>query len=260
MARYLDIVYGTSTIHFNYPLRAEIGLRKEYFRDFVLGGARDQAITGLTRYRPEITVEYDLCGFLFKNIALGGDTPQSTIPYVDVRVTIGDENISIENAKVDSWEITWEEGQPARARVTFLGKNKGTSGASSFSVDYSVGVYTLGNCTIKLNGTIMKATRYNIRVNNNIQPLYYGNSLPQELKEQALEIEGRVRLAEFKEVSDGSIQITGSGFTIELPNVKWTEVPPRASGMNVPETEARFIALPGSGGYAIKITYSGDEY
>jgi len=260
MGRYLDIVYQESTIHFNYPLRAEIGLRKEYFRDFVLGGARDQAITGLTRYRPEITVEYDVCGFKFKDIALGGDTPKSTLPYVTVRVTIDDEDLSIENAKVDSWEITWEEGQPTRARVTFVGKAKGTTGASSFSVDYAKEVFTLGNCTIKLNGTELKATRYNIRVNNNIQPLYYGDTLPQDLKEQALEIEGRVRLAEFKEVSDGSIQITGSGFTIELPNVKWTEVPPRASGMDVPETEARFIALPGIGGYAIKITYTGDEY
>ncbi len=260
MARYLDIIYGANTVHFNFPLRAEIGLRKEYFRDYILGGARDQAVTGLTRYRPEITVEYDVCGFLFKDIALGGDTPTSTIPYVDVRVTIGNESISIEDAKVDSWEITWEEGQPARARVTFVGKNKGETGADSYSVDYDKAVYTLGNCTIKLNGTEIKATRYNIRINNNIQPLYYGNTLPQDLKEQALEIEGRIRLAEFSEVSDGSISIEGPDFTIELPNVKFTEVPPRATGMEVPETEARFMALPGSGGYAIKITYTGSEY
>ncbi len=259
MARYLDIVYEGNTVHFNYPLRAEIGLRKEYFRDFVLGGQRDQAITGLTRYRPEITVEYDVCGFKFMDLALGGSIPQSTLPYADIRVTIDDEDISIEDAKVDSWEITWEEGQPTRARVTFLGKRKGETSASPFSVNYDKAVYTLGNCTIKLNNTEIKATRYNIRINNNIQPLYYGNTLPQDLKEQALEIEGRIRFAEFKDVSDGPITIIGSGFTIELPNVKFTEVPPRATGMEVPETEARFMALPGSGGYAIKIIYSGDD-
>ena len=99
-----------------------------------------------------------------------------------------------------------------------------------------------------------ETTPIEILINLRFQP----QGIPETI--QALEIEGRVRLAEFKEVSDGSIRIDGPDFTIELPNVKWTEVPLRATGMDVPETEARFIALPGSGGYAIKITYTGSEY
>jgi len=267
MARYLDIVvpenyYGATatTVYFNYPIRGEYSKRKDYFSDFVFGGARDQSVTGLSRERPELTVEYDLCGLRVGTIVLGSTIPQDTIPYVKVRINVDGEILSLEGAKVDTWELNWEEGGPARGVIGFVGTITGTDAPTAYNIDYTQPVVVLPDCTITLNGSRIKATRYNIRVNNNLLPLYYGNVTPQEVREQGMAIEGRVRFAEWEKApSDGTIEITHSAFTITLPNIKWTEIPPRARGLEVPETECRFQAFPGPQGYAIKINYVGTQ-
>jgi hypothetical protein len=239
MARYLDIVAGTSTtITINYPTRAEFRLRKEYFQDFVLGGDRFGSVMGLTRFRPEVTLEYEPIGFRLANYAI-----QQTMPLFNVRVNIDGNNISVGGAQIDSWEITCEEGRGAVARVTFIGTVQSSDAPSPGTIDYSKTVPTTSNSQVSISGTpLNKVNRWSVRINNNCQPLYYGSTVPATIQPQNCEITGRIRVLEFKAPSEGNITITTPVGNINLYDVKFEEVPPSARGWEVPETEISFRA------------------
>jgi len=238
MARYLDILAGTSTLTLNYPTRVEFRIRKEYFEDYVLGGDRFGAVRGLTRFRPEVTVEYEPIGFRLANYAI-----QQTMPLFNVRVNIDGNSISVGGAQIDSWEITCEEGRGAVARVTFIGTIQASDAPPGPStIDYSKTVPTTANSKVKIGNAYQNVNRWSVRINNNCQPLYYGSTMPATVQPQNCEITGRIRLLQFTSVSDNDITIETPVGTITLSNVKFEEVPPSARGWEVPETEISFRA------------------
>jgi hypothetical protein len=238
MARYLDIVAGSNTININFPTRAEFRIRKEYFEDYVLGGDRFGAVRGLTRFRPEVTLEYEPVGFRLGNYAI-----QQTMPLFNVRVLVDGNSISVGGAQIDSWEITCEEGRAANVRVTFVGTIQSSDvPPSAPTIDYSKTVPTTANSQVSIGGTKANVNRWSVRINNNCQPLYYGSTVPATIQLQNCEITGRIRVLDFTAPSEGTITITTPVGTITLGGVKFEEIPPSARGWEVPETEISFRA------------------
>jgi hypothetical protein len=238
MARYLDLVEaGTGTININYPIRAEFRIRKEYFEDFVLGGDRYGAVTGLTRVRPEITIEYEPIGFRLLSKAV-----QSSVPNYTARVSVDGNNISIQNAPIDTWEITCEEGRAAVVTMGLVGTAQGADVPVQVAPDYTKVVPTIANSTVTVGGTAAKVNRWNLRINNNCNPLYYGSTVPQTIQVQNCQITGRLRFVEYKIETEGDIAINTPVGNITLSGVKFEEIPPSARGWEVPETEVSFRA------------------
>jgi hypothetical protein len=237
MTRYLDILAGATTIYINYPTRVEFRYRKEYFEDYVLGADRFGAVRGLTRIRPEVTIEYEPIGFRLANFAI-----RQTMPLFNVRVNIDGNRISVGGAQIDSWEITCEEGRGAVARVTFIGTIQGSDTPSQGTIDFSKTVPTTANSRVRIGGATQHVNRWSVRINNNCQPLYFGSTMPATIQPQNCEITGRIRVLEFKSISEGSISIETPVGTISLTDVRFEEVPPSARGWEVPETEISFRA------------------
>ena len=250
MGRYLSFDGN----HFNFPLRADFRRRVEYFSDFVLGGTRDKAIYGLVRITPELTVQYDVDGLAFLRYVLGtvsadGVTVSvaTTLPSADYKVTVDDDHLSVLEAKVNTWELTIEEGNPVRAEFTVIGKAYGSDVAETYSPPFCDIPVRPSECTLCVDGSPNTLwNRISVRVNNNLEPLFKGSTLPQDIRERGLEVELTVRAPEFGEfMSEGSIDITiGDKGTIVLPNVKFTEVPARVEGFDLPESELSFRAYP----------------
>jgi hypothetical protein len=241
MARYLDLVataVDTGTINFNYPIRAEFRIRKDYFEDFILGGGRFDAVRGLTRVRPELTIEYEPIGFRLLQKAT-----QMTVPQYTARVNVDGNNISIRGALIDTWEITCEEGRAAVVRMGLVGTLQATDApAVPPASDFTLEVPTIANSSVLLDGNTLKVNRWSLRINNNCQPLYYGNTVPATIQAQNCEITGRLRILDFTVPSGSSIDIRTPAGTIILTGVKFEEIPPSARGWEVPETEVSFRA------------------
>ena len=260
MARYFE--FSGNSIDF--PTRADFVERKEYFEDFVLGGGRDLRAYGLTRITPNLTVAYDVNGLRFLKYALGSEsgtaspytiTVGSTLPTADYKVTVDDDNMSIHDAKVDTWEITIEEGAPVRAEFTVIGKTLGTEAASAFTPDFNNMPILPHECTLKIGGTPNTLwTRISLRINNALEAIHKTSSVPVDIRETGLEITGRIRAPEYSEwANEGSIDlIIGSAGTIIVRQVKFTEVPPRVTGFDLPETEISFSGYPSGTLAAIK--------
>lgn len=251
MARYFE--FSGNSIDF--PIRADFTERREYFEDFVLGGGRDLRAYGLTRITPNLTVEYDVNGLRFLRYVLGSETGTSpytitvgsTLPVADYKVTVEGDNMSIHSAKVDTWEITIEEGNPVRAEFTVIGRNIGSQAALPFSPDFNNMPILPHQCTLNINGVINTLwTRISLRINNALEPIFKTSSIPVEIRETGLEITGRIRAPEYTNwAPEGSIDlIVGRAGTITVRNVKFTEVPPRVTGFDLPETEISFSGYP----------------
>jgi len=240
MARYLDLVataVDTGTININYPIRAEFRVRKEYFEDFILGGGRFDAVRGLTRIRPELTIEYEPVGFRLLQKAI-----QTTVPQYTARVNVDGNNISVQGALIDTWEITCEEGRAANVRMGLVGTLQSSDAPVPVGSDFTLTVPTVTNSQVLVGGSTVKVNRWSLRINNNCQPLYYGNSVPATIQAQNCEITGRLRYQDFVVPSEGTIEIRTPIGTITLSGVRFEEIPPSARGWEVPETEVSFRA------------------
>jgi hypothetical protein len=240
MARYLDLVAtagDTGTININFPIRAEFRVGKEYFEDFILGGGRFDAVRGLTRVRPELTIEYEPVGFRLLQKAV-----QMTVPQYTARVHVDGTNISIQGALIDTWEITFEEGRAANVRMGLIGTLQASDAPVSVGSDFSLTVPTVTNSQVLVGGSTVKVNRWSLRINNNCQPLYYGNTVPATVQVQNCEITGRLRFQDFVVPSEGAVEIRTPIGTITLSGVRFEEIPPSARGWEVPETEVSFRA------------------
>jgi len=252
MARYFE--FDGNSIDF--PTRADFVERREYFEDFILGGGRDLRAYGLTRITPSLTVEYDVNGLKFLKYAMGtiGTTSPytvtvaSTLPSGDYKVTVDDDHMSIHDAKVDTWEITIEEGNPVKAEFTVIGKTMGTDGASQFTPDFNNMPILPHECTLIIGGsTVTEWTRISLRINNALEAIHKTSSLPVTIRETGLEITGRIRAPEYSSswASEGGMTlIIGDAGTIKVRQIKFTEIPPRVTGFDLPETEISFSGYP----------------
>jgi len=220
MGRYLE--FGTVASHFNFALRADFSERREYFRDFVLGGTRDKRIYGLTRITPSVTASYDLDGLKFLEYVLGtlnGTTIEvaSNLPVSgSIAVDVDGEGYQIKNAQVDTWELTVET----------------------------------------LEGATISYSRFVLRLNNQIDVIHRSDTLPSSLRPTGLEVSGRIRVPNYATGfgSEGSMQITIANIgTIYIPTVKFTEIPPRVTGFDLPETEVSFEGFPSGNNPAIRV-------
>ncbi|MEM2261394.1 MAG: phage tail tube protein, partial [Ignisphaera sp.] len=180
----------------------------------------------------------------------------STIPESFYYVTVENENMSLHGAKVDTWELTVEEGSPVRAEFTAIGKNIGTTGASPFTPDFNNPPKMQSDVSVTVGGSTIEYNRLSLRISNGIEPIYKGSLNPQELRETGLEVTGRIRAPKYSQfISEGAMVITISNVgQISMPNVRLTEVPPRVSGFDLPETEISFRAYPTTTEDAIKVT------
>lgn len=255
MARYFEFSGGS----IDFPTRADFSKRIEYFEDFVLGGGRDLKAYGLTRIIPQITVTYDVNGLNFLQYVLGKSgsatinsiattlVPYTTIYTSDYKVSTESGTMSLHDAKVDTWEITIEEGEPVRAEFTAIGKTIGASAASAFSPDFSEMPLKPSDVTLKIGGSTNALwSAINLRISNGIEALCKTDSVPVDIREAGLEITGRIRAREYYQwANEGSVDIIFSNRgTITLHSVKFTEVPPTVTGFDLPETEIAFTAYP----------------
>jgi hypothetical protein len=263
MPRYLD---GTvpSTIYFDFPTRADFSKRIEYFEDFILGGGRDKLAYGLTRITPQLTVTYDLNGLRFLQYAMGSlagtvapftISVASTVPTITFRVLTDDGTMSIHDAKVDSWQITVEEGNPVRAEFTVIGKTIGAEAGASFSPDFNNMPQTPDKVTLNIGGTPNTLwTRLNVQISNAIATVFGTSSIPTQLRESGLSVTGRIRAPKYYQwATEGSMDIVmGTIGTLTIGNCKFTEMPPRVTGFDLPETEISFKGYPGVTSDAVK--------
>jgi len=253
MTRYLKF----NDNYHEYSTRADVSIRKEYFERFTFGGTRDKKLYALTRIRPEVTVEYQVIGGNFFYYAMGEYStipPQdnntidvgSTLPLIDIKIDVDGDKVAVIDGKIDSLEITFEEGSPAVVEYTVLGTNWNTTiTVGAYTVDWTKVPLTMDKVTITLDNTTIQANRLAIRIANNLDPRYYADTLPVELRETGLEVTGRIRISEYQVLNDGSLNIATEDFTMILPKVKFTELPPRVTGFDVPEAELAFTAYPG---------------
>jgi len=240
MARYLDLTataVDTGTININFPTRAEFRIRKEYFEDYILGGGRFDAVRGLTRVRPELTIEYEPAGFRLLQKAI-----QMTVPQYTARVNVDGTNISVQGALIDSWEITCEEGRAAVVTMGLVGTLQASDAPVQVSPNFNLTVPTIANGNVTIGGSTVNVNRWNVRVNNNCQPLYYGSTVPATIQAQNCQITGRLRFLQYQIPTEGTIVINTPAGTITLSGVKFEEIPPSARGWEVPETEISFRA------------------
>lgn len=261
MTRYLKFDTG----FLNFPTRADVNFRKDYFTDFTFGGQRDRRIYGLTKCTPQITVAYDMDGLNFLQYVIGGSggvfTPADVPEIGTIWVGIDDQNFGIINAKVDTWEMNVEGGNPARAEWTAIGKGTFGSTLATYTPNFGSGVIMPSSISVSIGASSIDFSRLNLRVSNALDIIFKSSTLPATIRPTGLEVTGRIRVPYYNlaTVVDGSIsiKIPGCG-TISLPICKITEIPARATGFNLPETEFSFTGFPGAGAtdYAISATAS----
>lgn len=262
MARYFEFSGGS----IDFPTRADFSKRIEYFNDFVLGGGRDRTVYGVIRITPQITVAYDVNGLKFTQYVLGSISPDSktisvasTVPESFYKVSTEEGTMSLHNAKVDTWELTIEEGAPVRAEFTAIGKTIGAEAASAYQPDFDSMALVPSDCTLKINNTVNPNwTRITCRISNALDVIFKTSSIPVNIRETGLEITGVLRAPHYYQwANEGSVDIIlGNVGTITMPKVRFTEIPPRVTGFDVPETEISYRAYPTSTQDAIKIFLS----
>lgn len=262
MGRYFR--FDTNTI--NFATRCDVTWRKEHFTDFVFGGERDQRIYGLTRITPSLTCAYDVDGFKFLDYVLGTHSTDFTtlsvsdLPQMStVHLSVDGENAGILNAKVDNWELTVEEGAPARAEWTAIGRDMTTVAATAYTTNFDSAVLMPCDFRMTINTSSIDFTRFNLRINNGLDAIFKTSTLPVTIRPTGLEIDGRIRIPNYltDQVTNGSLRIVcGTIANIDLATVRVTEIPPKVTGYDLPETEYSFIAFPKGTTQAIKVLLS----
>lgn len=245
-----------STMFFNFATRADVLWRKEYFMDFVFGGDRDARAFGLTKITPEITVAYDVDGLRFLNYAIGSlvtgtVVTSDLIQLSTISCNVDGEIAGIRDAKIDTWEITVEEGNPVKAEFTAIGKDTTVAGPATYSSDFTSPVLMPSSCTIKIGTNTIDFSLFSMRVNNNIETIFKSGTVPSTLRPGGLEIGGRIRVPNYyyANVTDGSLTAQfGTIGTIVISTAKITEIPPRVTGYDLPETEFAWSGFPGGSG------------
>jgi hypothetical protein len=261
MGRYFR--FNTNT--FNFATRCDVTWRKEYFTEFTFGGARDQRIYGLTRVTPSLTCAYDMDGLKFLQYVLGtisangatisvSDLPE--ISTIHAGIDYANENAGILNAKIDTWEFTVEEGNIAKAEFNAIGKDTTTIAPTAYTTDFNSSPLMPYNFSVTINTSSIDFNRLNLRINNGLQAIFKTSTLPVTLRPTGLEIEGRIRVPNYitDAMVDGSLRIVcGTIGTIDLATCKVTEIPVKAQGYDLPETEYSFTAFPLGTTQAIKV-------
>ena len=262
MGRYFR--FDTNTI--NFVTRCDTSIKREHFTDFVFSGERDQRIYGLTKITPSITCAYDVDGLLFLKNVLGTiSADNKTITVGDlpnigsINISVDGENAGILNAKIDTWDFTIEEGQPAKAEWTAIGRNTTAVDTASYVTNFSSPVLMPSDFTLVINTNTIDFTRFNLNINNQLNPIFKTSTLPVTIRSSGLEVEGKIRLMNYSTdgVTDGSLKLVcGAVGTILLATIRVTEIPPKATGYDLPETEYSFTAFPSGTIPSIKVVLS----
>lgn len=253
--------FDTNT--FNFATRCDVTWRKEYFTEFTFGGARDQRIYGLTKITPTLTAAYDMDGLLFLKNVLGTiSTNGVTIGVNDlpeistIHAGIDGENAGILNAKIDTWEMTVEEGNIAKAEFTAIGRNTTTVAPTAYTTNFNSAPLMPYNFGVTINTTAIDFTRLNLSINNGLQAIFKTSTLPVTIRPTGLQIEGKIKVPNYLTDSmvDGSMRVVcGTIGTIDLATCKVTEIPVKAQGYDLPEVEYSFTAFPLGTTQAIKV-------
>ena len=262
MGRYFKFDSNT----FNFATRCDVNVKYDNFTDFTFGGERDQRIYGLTKITPSLTCAYDVDGLKFLINVLG------TVSANGVTVTVADlpeigsisalveaEYAGISFAKIDTWDFTIEEGSPAKAEFSAIGKNTVAAGPATYSSDFCSAVLMPSDCRVTINTSSIDFSRFNLKINNGLDPIFKTSTLPTTIRPTGLEIEGKIRVPSYigTVVTNGSLRLVcGTIGNIDLATIRVTEIPSKVTGYNIPETEYSFTAFPTCNGQAIKAILS----
>jgi hypothetical protein len=257
MGRYLK--FDTNTIDF--ATRADVSWKKDYFKDFVFGGERDQRVYGLVKITPEMSIEYDVNGlkalqWVLGSLATNTITVSEPTEIGTVSCSVETQSAGISFAKVNDWEINIEEGNPITAVMNFIGKNTVTTGPSSYAADFSSTAMLPSQCYCTIGAASIDFSKISLKINNDIATIFKTNVLPVTLRPQGLQIDGKLRVPSYMDSSvvDGAMTIGLLGVgTICLPTVKFMEIPAKAKGYDIPDTEYSFSAFPAAATSAIKV-------
>jgi len=251
MGRYFKFDGNT----FDFATRADVSWRYEYWNEFVFGGERDQRVYGLTKITPSITAEYDLNGLKFLKYALGSlEATGVTVTVSDLpqiaTIHAGVDGIwaGILDAKIDTWSMSVEENGPVKAEFTAIGKNTTSATATVYSADFCTNVMMASDVSVVVGTNTIDYTRFNLNINNGLEPIFKGSTIPQTIRPTGLEIDGRIRVADYldTDIVNTSLAVhIGTIGDIYIPIIKITEIPPRVTGYDLPEAEYAFNGYPG---------------
>lgn len=260
MARYL--VFDTN--HFDFATRVDTTYRKEYFNDFVFSGVRDRRVYGLTKITPSMNVEYDVNGLKFLGYVLGATSGNTLLPssgnptYMNsISVEVDGERAGMGTTAVDTWELTSEEGNPVKAQFTGIGMSTTNPILTPYDANFCSAVVMPADLILKLGGVTTEYSRLQISVNNNVDVIFRNQIIPSSLRAQGLEVSGRIRVPNYMAggISDNTMSVGNVTVgTIFLGTIKLTELPARATGFDLPETDYAFTIYPpcATGEYSMK--------
>jgi len=253
MGRYFRFTEGANSNTFDFTVRADFSERKEYFSEFVFGGERDKRIYGLTRITPTASWEYDVNGLAFLRFVLGSLSGSSVTSVTDtpemgtIHAGVDGINYGITSSKVDTWNFTVDEGGPVKAEVTAMGKGTTTVAPAAYTTDIDQAVVMPYDVGVTIGTSSIGFVRFNLNINNGLQPVFKNQTVPVTIRPTGLEVSGRIRVLEYydSDVVDGSLAIkVGTLGVLYVPTVKFTEVPPTATGYELPEIEYSFNGYP----------------
>ena len=252
--------------NFDFAVRADVDWRYDYFSEFVFGGTRDKRIYGLTRLTPNMTFEYDVNGLRFLQYVIGTISANGVTVSVEDPAYIGTIhagvdgiNAGISDAKIDTWEFTVEEGGPCKAEVNAIGRATSTAAPAAYTTDIDSAVVMPYDVGVTINTSSIGFVRFNLRISNGMEAIYKRDTVPATIRATGLEVEGRIRCLDYLDssVTDGSlVVVVGNVGNIYVPTVKLTEVPPRATGYDLPEVEYTFNGYPTTSDDAISAILS----
>jgi len=285
--------WATPTTFPNYLLEWSATTTENKNEDDLIGGSRDwrkrvwleEGIVG--RWRQELVsakiFEYIL-GAKSGTTSPATYSPTSTLPCMSIyRGLYPDESgntvsIGYAGMKVDTSELTVEEGEDIRLELNFAGKNATIPSASAKGIlDMSVIELGFGDSSIDVvtdTGTTLSGTliqRLVISTNNNLNARYssgVGSYKATELREGGFEVSGRLVMGgQFNTISSQVLnrtsntiitylKKTGSTITITLSNVSFGELADELSGLEPVSIELPFTARPVSGNDAMKVVES----
>ena len=207
-------------------------------------------------------------------------SPASTLPSMSVyRGLYPDEDgntvsLGYYGLKVDTAELTIEQGADVQLEINFAGKGATIPSAlSKPSLDMSLVPFSFYHSSIDVKHpagqfTAKYATRLQISINNNLEARYGSGAMqyrPIEIREGELEVTGRLTVEGYfgelssivlnRQTCTIDVYLIKSGHTIQitLNNVTFGELPDELSGLDVVEGEFPFSARPSSGNDAIKV-------
>jgi len=203
-------------------------------------------------------------------------SPASTVPSMSIyRGLYPDElgntvSLGYSGMKVDTWELTIEQGADARLEVNFAGKNATIpTKLAMISPDMSLEPFTFVHSKITYGGsTITLLGRLIISGNQNLEARYSAGAQTKycvELREGAFEISARFtpygKLDSFAQDVLGRKESTivctlaksDSTIDITLNNIAFGELPDELTGLEPVEIELPLTARPISGYDSIRV-------